>query len=50
MAQVLISFTLNIKKELTEAELAQALEEDCPMAVSDTDLFEVSTESWQIVK
>ena len=46
--QVLISFTLDIKKPMTPEELASYLNLNCPMIVEDSSLFNVSTERWDI--
>ena len=48
--QVLISFTLNVKKPLSNMELESLLSDVCPMEVPKDleDTFEVSTEQWNI--
>lgn len=50
--QVLVSYTLNLKRYITKDEVERILNEEPPMQVSQElqDLLEVSTERWDIVE
>jgi len=48
--QVLISFTLNLTKDMTQEELHKLLDEECPMVVDKDAPFKVSTERWDRIE
>lgn len=48
--QVNLSFTLNVNPDISEDELKKILESKCPMELVDDFNFQVSTESWDIIR
>lgn len=50
--QVKISFTLDVKKEISKKELEELLDDCCPLELSKNanEFFAVSTERWAVIE